>query len=146
MIKTRVHESHIFSTGIDTPTSIVIAVSVLAPDGDEGPSRASCELLVENKEISFVRNGVVYPMSELSITLESIPPSVRERLNRAGSPIAPGQDQAKRAIQGLLDGSLVISDDELVTSDFHKDMLNDDDFCRLIENSDHIAAGIIYDS
>lgn len=145
MIKTRVNESHIFSTGVDTPTSIIIAVSALVPEHDKGPSSASCKLIVENKEISFVRNDVVYPMSELTITFESIPPLVRERLNRAGSPIAPGQDQSQRAIQGLLDGSLVISDDELVPYEFHKDMLSDDDFCHLVQESDHIAAGIIYD-
>lgn len=147
-VKLFARESHIFSTGVDNPAYVNAYIDVDASQGMDAAgsvaSKAYCDLLVREGALILIRNGDEIILNLEDVTLDVMRPEAIQRLSNAGLPLLVGDPGMKEsAMAGLLDGSMVITDDDLITVPFHTELLDRPDFCELIRKSAHIAYNLL---
>lgn len=136
-------ETHVFDTGIDNPSTINVEIEVYAATEQEAGIAARncrCSLVFIEGELGLYRDGDLYPLTLLDLTFDAIPESVRSRLGVPFDITAPGA--VERAMQGLEDGSLVISEGDMQRVSFTWEQISTPEFSNLINRSDCIAYGV----
>ncbi|MDU8350860.1 hypothetical protein RYA05_03010 [Pseudomonas syringae pv. actinidiae] len=149
-------ETHVF--GVNESVDVVVSICHLYDQGADLVSEKetllariapiSCRLRVVDGHLFLVRDGESMLVSDkrqskVTAHIEVTPEVVRERLRAAGLPLSPTDpDMASKALAGLLDGSMVVSRDELEHVAFDYDALTSPAFCRELERSDHLASGV----
>lgn len=136
-------ETHVFNTGIDNPSSINVDIEVYATTeqaADTAAGRCRCSLVSIEGELGLYRDGDLYPLTLLNLTFDAIPESVRARIGQPFDITAPGA--VERAMRGLEDGSLVISEKDMQRVSFTWEQISTPEFTNLINRSDHIAYAV----
>lgn len=153
---TYLDEVHVF--GVNESTNVVISIRHLYDQSANlalekqkllvDISKLTCRLRVIDDQLYLLRSGDALRVSDkrpkwVSAHIEVTPEAVLERLKAAGLPLSPTDpDMASKALAGLLDGSMVVSSDELEHAAFDYDALTSPAFCRELERSDHLASGV----
>lgn len=142
-----VKETHTFSTGVDKPAYVTAVVTLPMTAGFEAAEadamKSRCRLVSAKGGLCLVRNAAVFLLDPEQIHIEDIPAHVRQRLSAAGLPLSPDTPGLQeRALAGLLDGSMVIQQDDLEQRPFDPAWLSDEAFLDLVGRADHISYGV----
>ncbi|WP_132705976.1 hypothetical protein [Pseudomonas aeruginosa] len=142
-----VKETHTFSTGVDKPAYVTAVITLPMTAGFEAAEddamKSRCRLVSAKGGLCLVRNAAVFILDPEQIHIEDIPAHVRQRLSAAGLPLAPDTPGLQeRALAGLLDGSMVIQQDDLEPRPFDPAWLSDEAFLDLVGRADHISYGV----
>lgn len=136
-------ETHVFDTGIDNPSTINVDIEVYAVSEHEALIAARncrCTLVSIEGELGLYRDGDLYPLTLLDLTFDAIPESVRARIGKPFDVTAPGA--ADRALKGLVDGSLAISETDMKPVSFTWEQMCTPEFSNLINGSECIAYAV----
>lgn len=136
-------ETHVFDTGIDNPSTINVDIEVYAAteqEADIAARNCRCSLVFIEGELGLYRDGDLYPLTLFNLTFDTIHESVRSRLGVPFDITATGA--VERAMQGLQDGSMVISESDMQRVSFTWEQISTPEFANLINRSDCIAYGV----
>lgn len=137
-------ETHVFFAGPRcTPEHVNASVVVEAESLELANRKAAsvhCDLQLDEDGFTLIRDGKSHFLPTSSICFENTSEAARARLEQSGSPI-PIDDPllSQKAIQGGMDGSLVITEEDLVRIPFDPDWVHDAELRKKINKSDHLA-------
>jgi|GEM_PF-6561773 len=144
---TEFRETQVFCTAShESPEYVNVSLTIQAASLEAAEARAQsipCQLEVNERGFTLIRAGVRHSLSESDISFENTGAAARERLRQHGSPIPiDDPDLQEKAVAGLLDGTLVVTDDELVTVPLDPRWLTCSQFHDRIRKADHLAYSV----
>lgn len=145
---TEFRETQVFCTAsYESPEYVNVSVTIQAVSLEEAKARAQvvpCQLEVNENGFTLIRAGERHNLTAADISFEDTGNAARERLRQHGSPISVDDPELQdKAVAGLLDGTLVVTEDELVSVPLDPEWLTCPHFRQRIHKADHLAYSVV---